>query len=158
MTQTNSPRRAARMLALPLALFMAVGLLVGCAPQPRFHGFAPTEAQLAEIQVGRDTRETVAARIGQPGTSGLMSGSGWYFVQSDWLHQGWRAPVEVDRQVVAISFDANDRVSNIERFGIERGQVVVLSRRVTDSGPTGGTLLRRLFGNLGRIAPGMFGT
>ena len=147
-------QRAAR---APVLAMLAAMLIAACSPQPRFHGFAPGDDELAEIEVGRDTRETVAERLGRPGTSGLMAGSGWYYVQSDWEQQGWRAPVEVDRQVVAISFDSSDRVSNIERFGLENGQVVALSRRVTDTGPSGGALLRRIFGNLGRFAPGMFG-
>lgn len=141
-----------RARALPI---VALVLIVGCAPQPRFHGFVPTDAALAEVEVGQDTRESVAQKLGRPGAAGMMEGAGWYYVQSDWVQRGWRAPVEIDRQVVAISFDSDDRVSNIERFGIEDGQVVALSRRVTDSGPTGGTLLRRIFGNLGRFAPGL---
>lgn len=144
-------RRSTGVVAL-----IAMIVIAACTPQPRFHGYAPDDTDLATIEIGRDTRETVAEKIGRPGTSGLMEGSGWYYVQSDWVQQGWRAPVEVDRQVVAISFDTGDRVSNIERFGLEDGQVVALSRRVTDTGPTAGTVLRRLFGNLGAIAPGLF--
>ncbi|MCA0204869.1 MAG: outer membrane protein assembly factor BamE [Proteobacteria bacterium] len=115
---------------------LALGLLVAaCSPIMRYHGYAPSDEDLAQIQVGRDTRETVAQAIGQPGMGGVMEGSGWYYVQSDWRERGWRAPEEVDRQVVAISFDQSDRVSNIERFGLADGQVVALSRRVTDAGP-----------------------
>ena len=138
------------------ALGLVALLVAACSPQPRFHGYAPEDETLAEIEIGVDTRDTVAERIGRPTTSGLMEGSGWYYVQSDWVQEAWRAPVEIDRQVVAITFDENDRVRNIERFGIEDGQVVALSRRVTDPGPTAWTVLRRLFGNLGRIAPGLF--
>ncbi len=127
--------------------------LVACSPVPRFHGYAPDEMQLAEIEVGRDTRESVAEKIGRPGTTGVMEGSAWYYVQSDWLHEGWRQPVEINREVVAISFDASDRVSNIERFGMEQGEVVTLSRRVTSTGPTGPTILRQLLSNIGQFNP-----
>lgn len=114
----------------------ALALLAACSPVMRFHGYAPTDDQLAEIVVGQDTRETVAQKIGQPGVGGVIEGSGWFYVQSDWRVRQWRAPEEIDRQVVAISFDARDRVSNIERFGLEDGQVVPISRRVTSAGPT----------------------
>lgn len=140
-----------------LAGLALVVLLAACTPQMRFHGHAPTEIQLAAIEVGTDTRDTVAEKIGRPGTGGLMEGSAWYYVQSDWAQYQWRAPVEVDRQLVAITFDPQGRVSNIERFGLADGEVVTLSRRVTDTGPTGTTLLRQLMTNLGRIAPGAFG-
>lgn len=117
-----------------LAMVVAA-LLAACSPVMRFHGYAPSDADLAAIVVGQDTRETVAEKIGQPGMGGLMEGSGWFYVQSDWRQREWRAPEEVDRQVVAISFDQRGRVSNIERFGTERGEVVTLSRRITDTGP-----------------------
>lgn len=136
---------------------LAVGLfsvtLVACSPVMRFHGYAPDDAQLAEIEVGRDTRETVAEKVGRPGLTGVMEGSAWYYVQSDWRDEGWRPPVEVNREVVAITFSPAGTVSNIERFGLEQGEVVALSRRVTDTGPQGVTLLRQLLGNLGQFNP-----
>lgn len=127
----QSPRRASRLLGVG-ALILT---LAACSPMMRFHGYAPSDEELAQIEVGQDTRETVAQRVGQPGMGGVMAGSDWFYVQSDWEHRQWRAPEEVDRQVVAISFDSRDRVSNIERFGLEDGEVVSLSRRVTESGP-----------------------
>jgi outer membrane protein assembly factor BamE (lipoprotein component of BamABCDE complex) len=127
--------------------------LAGCSPVMRFHGYAPDDGLLADIEIGRDTRETVAEKIGRPGLTGVMEGSAWYYVQSDWRHEGWRPPVEVKREVVTISFDGGGRVSNIERFGLEQGEVVALSRRVTSPGLTSGTILRQLFSNIGQFNP-----
>lgn len=118
-----------------LVLATVALVLAACSPLMRYHGYAPTDADLATIVVGQDTRETVAQKIGQPGMGGVMQGSDWFYVQSDWAQRGWRAPEEQNRQVVAISFDSRGRVANIERFGTERGQVVTLSRRITDTGP-----------------------
>ena len=87
---------------------------------------------------------------------GVMADSGWYYVRSRWEHIGARAPKEVDRQVVAISFDQSGKVSNIERFGLEKGQVVPLSRRVTETNVRGLSFIRRLLGAVGRIDPTQF--
>lgn len=125
--------------------------MTACSPIQRFHGYAPDDTQLAEIDVGRDTRDDVAEKIGRPGMTGVMEGSSWYYVQSDWLHRGWRAPVEQRRELVAISFNQNDLVSSIERFGLEDGEVVPLSRRVTSTGDTRATLLRQILRNFGRF-------
>lgn len=138
----------------------AVGImllaLAACSAQVRHHGYAPDDAALAEIEVGRATQEDVAAAVGRPGTTGLMRGSGWYYVASERRHFAYREPQEVDRQVVAISFNDNGVVSNIERFGLEDGEVVALSRRVTDTGITGTTLLAQLMRNIGRFTAGQF--
>lgn len=131
-----------------------VVLLAACQPQMRFHGYAPSDSDLAEIQLGRDTRETVVERVGRPGMGGVLEGSDWYYVQSDWRRSHWRAPVELDRQVVAISFDRNDRVSNIQRFGLQDGEVVQLSARVTEVGRQPGILSQvfRVLGQFGGVA------
>lgn len=152
MTKLTTVLRKALMIPAAALLFVAA-----CNPVMRYHGYAPDDAQLAGVVVGQDTRETVAEKLGRPGAGGVMRDSGWYYVQSDWRQDQWRAPIETDRQVVAISFDARDRVSNVERFGQERGEVVTLSRRVTSTGPGGITLLKQLLGNIGGIAPGSFG-
>ena len=126
-------------------------LLAACQPVYRNHGWAPGDADLAEIRVGADTRETVMEKIGAPGAAGILADSGWYYVESRWEHYAYRAPKEIDRQVVAITFTPAGRVQNVERFGLEHGQVVALSRRVTETGVTNVSFLRQLFGSFGRL-------
>jgi outer membrane protein assembly factor BamE (lipoprotein component of BamABCDE complex) len=133
---------------------LALAVLAACAPQMRFHGYAPSDADLAQIQVGRDTRESVTERLGRPGMGGVLEGSDMFWVQSDWRHEHWRAPVEVNRQVVAITFDRGGRVANIERFGLQDGQVVALSRRVTDMGSRP-SVLAQVFRVLGQFSTGL---
>lgn len=133
-----------------LALVL-IAVVAACTPIIRDHGFAPTEAELAALEIGVDTRETVTQKVGRPSAEGLLEDSGWFYVQSRWEQIGPRAPVEVDRQVVVISFNAGGTVSNVERFGLEDGQVVALSRRVTDTNIKGVTLIGQLLGNIGRL-------
>ena len=134
----------------------ALAALAGCSTQVRHHGYAPDELALSEIQVGRDNRETVAAAIGRPSAQGVLTDSGWFYVGSRWEQFAYRPPVEVEREVVAISFDARGTVANIERFGLEDGQVVPLSRRVTDSQVQGMGLAQQLMRNLGRFTAAQF--
>ncbi len=42
-------------------------------------------------------------------------------------------PEEISREVVAVSFDDKGVVRNIERFGLENGEVIVLEHRVTET-------------------------
>lgn len=129
--------------------------LAACSAVYTDHGYAPSDRELAALTVGVDTRETVQAAVGKPGTAGLLTGSGWYYVRSRFKHFAYNPPEEVDREVVAISFDSRGRVENIERFGLESGQVVALSRRVTETNIKGVSFLKQLFRNLGNITPGM---
>lgn len=145
----NMAQRCAIGPRLLMAALMAV--LMACTPNFSRHGYVPEAQDLARITVGKDTRDTVAALIGRPSTSVLLNDLGWFYVQSSWRQRGAAAPVEVDRQVVAISFDDKGIVTNIERFGLEKGQVVALSRRVTGDNVASAGFLRQLFGNVGGI-------
>jgi outer membrane protein assembly factor BamE (lipoprotein component of BamABCDE complex) len=137
------------------ALVLVVSLS-GCATTYRNHGYVPTEDDLAEIVVGIDTRDSVAEIVGTPTSSGVLSDGGYYYVRSRVRHLGLTEPRVVSRELVAISFTDTGVVENIERFGLEDGRTVPLSRRVTSSSVANQSFLRQLLGNLGRFNPGQF--
>ncbi len=151
--ETVTPRTAwkrARGIGLGLVLGVA---LAACSATYRNHGYAPTEQELAEISVG-ESRDSVAEKIGQPTAAGVVNETGWYYVESRFESYAYRAPQEIERQVVAITFDRGGRVRNIERFGLQDGEVIALNRRVTDSNIEGVSFIRQLLGNLGRVDAG----
>lgn len=143
-----------RRRAIALALAVPLVAATGCTRMYRNHGHVPTDDELASVVVGQTRREDLETLIGQPGSQGVLTGSSWYYVGYRVETYGLRPPQEVDRQVVAISFDDSGLVTNVERFGLERGRVVALSRRVTDSGVQSAGLVRQLMGNVGRFDAG----
>ncbi|WP_244520592.1 outer membrane protein assembly factor BamE [Aliiruegeria lutimaris] len=135
------------------ALCVGLGLLAisACEPLYDYHGYVPSDDQLAEIIVGKDTRESVTQLIGSPGSSGVLKDSGYYYMSMRKSSYLYRAPEVIEREVVAISFDDKGVVTNIERFGLQDGNVVALSRRVTASNIEGLSFLQQLFGNIGSL-------
>jgi len=127
--------------------------LSACTPQFANHGYIPPQEDLDQITVGIDTRASVEETVGTPSTAGVISNSGFYYVRTRKRTFGALAPRVIERQVLAISFDDTGVVTNIERFGLERGQVVPLSRRVTTSGVGSQSILRQLLGSIGRFNP-----
>jgi len=136
------------------ATVLAAGLTLGaCSPQYSNHGYIPPQEDLEKITVGQDTRDTVAETVGVPASAGLLTNSGYYYVRSRRQAMWFMAPRETEREVVAVSFDSNGVVQNVERFGLERGNVVTLDRRVTSSPISDKSFMRQLLGNLGRLNP-----
>nr|MCU0905135.1 outer membrane protein assembly factor BamE [Tabrizicola sp.] len=131
-------RLARSVLAACLQMRRQVMILVlaatvtACSAVYRNHGYVPTEQDLALVEVGKDTRETVGQKIGRPSTSGLLNDDGWFYVQSRYKLLGPRQPQEVDRQVLAVTFTEAGVVENISLYGLEDGKVVEISRRVTE--------------------------
>ncbi|MFV0408883.1 MAG: outer membrane protein assembly factor BamE [Paracoccus sp. (in: a-proteobacteria)] len=140
-----------RSLVLALTLFVTA-----CAPVYRHHGYIPPAIDLAQVQVGQTNQAELEGLIGRPSSQGLLEGSAWYYVGSRWRHYGALKPQEISREVVAISFAPDGTVTNVERFGLRDGHVVVLSRRVTDSGVVSISIIRQVLGNVGNFNPGSF--
>jgi outer membrane protein assembly factor BamE (lipoprotein component of BamABCDE complex) len=130
---------------------VALCAVMGCTPIYSMHGYIPDDVALSQIEVGLDTHDTVQAFLGRPTTDGLLGDKVWYYVASRWKTFGLFQPEEYDRQVLAISFDEAGRVANIERFGLERGEVVAISRRVTEEPIKGRGVLAQIFSNFGRV-------
>ncbi|QDC09563.1 outer membrane protein assembly factor BamE [Oceanicola sp. D3] len=143
--------RAGSGAARGLVLLALVLSLAACTARMRNHGYTPSDADLAALQVGVDTRESVIEAVGSPAGYGVLRESGYYYLSARTRTWGPREPEFVDRQLVAISFTEAGRVSNIERFTLRDGNVVALSRRVTVSNVKGVSFLRQLLGNLGRF-------
>lgn len=146
-------RQVSRKQCLALVLVASVA---ACAPVYRNHGYVPSEEELALVEVGKDTRETVGQKIGRPSTSGLLNDVGWFYVQSRYKHFGPREPKEVDRQVLAVTFNEAGTVSNIARYGLEDGRVVEISRRVTETNVKGVSFIQQILGSFGRVQAGDF--
>lgn len=132
---------------------LALVLAMACTPIYANHGYIPDEQDLAEVKPGLDTRDSVAAFLGRPSTEGLLGDKEWFYVQSRWKTVGGHAPQEIDRQVVAITFNDAGKVANVERFGLEKGEVVTISRRVTTETIKGKSFILQLFGNIGGLDP-----
>lgn len=134
----------------------ALTSIAACASTYRNSGFVPTEDELSELVVGVDDRSAVEETVGRPATQGVISEEAWYFVGSRWEYYAYRAPTEIDRQVVAISFNDSGTIRNIERFSLRDGEVIALNRRVTESNIKGVSFINQILGNFGNFSPGQF--
>ncbi len=144
-------RPAGRNLGLVLVLG---GALAACSPVYRYHGYIPSQSELAGLVVGQSSREDVIALVGAPTTTGVTGDDAFYYVRSRFRDYGYRASREVEREVLVVSFSAAGTVRNVERFGLQDGNVVALSRRVTDDNLRDTTFIRQLLGNVGQFDAG----
>ena len=145
-----------RKSAKALGLVSLLAIATGCTQMDRYHGFMPPEEELATLEVGATTKDEVVTRFGPPIADRGLQNNTIYYASSQFRYFGPFAPEEVDRQVLAIDFDSNNRVRNVARYTLEDGRVVALDRRVTDDGINDVTFLGQLLGSFGRIDAGQF--
>lgn len=140
-----------------LAFALVLTGVSGCAANYTNHGYVPPQEDLDQIVVGIDTRSSVEETLGSSAATSVREDDALYFVRSRVRTFAMLEPEVIDRKVVAVSFDGNGVVQNVESFGLERGQVVQLTRRVTDSSVANKSIFRQLIGNIGSVTPQAFG-
>ncbi len=134
----------------------AAVLLAGaaaCTPVQTHSGFVSDTPEATQVQVGVDTKDTVLARLGTPSTMAALDQTAWYYIASEQQRIAFLRPQTVGREVIVVRFDANDLVSGVERFGMERGRIVAYNDNIT---PTRGRelgILEQIFGNVGQGSP-----
>lgn len=149
MTLGSSARstgwQRARKGVFALVLLCVAG---ACAPQVTVHGYVPTQDDLSTIEPGVDTILSVEERLGRPASSGLLGENDWYYVQTTMSQLTYNPPRITDRTVLAIGFDEDGVVEDIQQYGLEDGRVINLSPRVTRTGGQRRNILLSLFGGL----------
>ncbi|WP_347835605.1 outer membrane protein assembly factor BamE [uncultured Planktomarina sp.] len=139
-------RNKSKMTVVGVCLITAIA----CTPVFRNHGYTPSDSQLANLVVGVDTRTTAEETLGPPTISDAKTGR-LYYISSRWRHYGLNPPKPISRNIVAVALDSSEVVTNVSRYGLEDGEIVALTRRVTDGGTEEITFLQQLLGNIGRI-------
>lgn len=145
--------KALSMRVLRILAVCGLAGLAACGATYQNHGYAPPESDLENLIVGVDTRATVDDLVGPPSVSGLVGDGDYYYVRTRKRTTLMLRPQVIEREVLAISFNPDDTIANIERFGLEDGQVVPISSRVTDSSVVKNGFLRQLLSNIGALNP-----
>jgi outer membrane protein assembly factor BamE (lipoprotein component of BamABCDE complex) len=146
---SSSAHRPSRRLFLLAAVSIAAA---ACQPTIDYRGYQARTGDLEKVQVGMPKSE-VEALLGSPSTTAsiALQGDSYYYISSRIEQTAFLNPVETERQVFAVRFDANDQVVSFANYGMEDGQVVDFSSRKT---PTRGkelTIVQQLLGNVGRF-------
>jgi len=127
--------------------------LAACGGQYRNHGYMPLAEDVDALIVGVDTRDSIIEVMGVPTTGGVLTEEAMYYVRSRVHHKGYVKPNEIQRDVLVLSFDKNQILRNVERFGIEKGKLIRLEHRVTEAPGGDRSILQQIIGSIGGFNP-----
>jgi outer membrane protein assembly factor BamE (lipoprotein component of BamABCDE complex) len=136
-----------------ICFFCAIILLTGCSATFKNHGHTPSKTEVEQLLIGKDSKQSVKKMFGPPSTIGLVDDDKWFYLSTKVRYFSYRPPEIVARKLVAISFLKNGTLENVEIFQLDDQDVVVLSRRVTDSGIKGIGLIRQILNSAGNYDP-----
>jgi outer membrane protein assembly factor BamE (lipoprotein component of BamABCDE complex) len=140
------PSRIAKATAVCVVLTLGA-----CAPDIAARGNDPTKDRVDQIEVGKQTRAEVAALLGTPSATATFDDLTWYYISARTQQYAVFEREELDRHVLAISFDSNGRVSDVRELGLGDGRDVDVVQRETPTLGNELSIMEQLLGNLGRF-------
>ncbi len=140
--------RSRAALAMPAVLALCLAGAGACAPTIATNGFQAVDVKPKDIKVG-DTRSSVLLRLGSPSTQGAFSPNVWYYISQQTERYAYYKPRVQKREVVSITFDKDEKVSEVKDLTLKDGYQIAYDRNAT---PTRGRQLNwieQLLGNIG---------
>ncbi len=153
------------------ASLLALLLLGGCAYLPPLperprdvfttpainRGHAVTADQLRQVTPGVSTRADVQAALGSPSHTGTFTEDEWYYISAVSQVRPARSLAVRNQRVVVVAFDGAGMVREVRQVDETTMPRVAFVARETPSPGTERTILQTLFGNVGRVGPGLGG-
>ena len=143
---------ASRVLLTGTVLLVAG--LSACAPIRDVRGYIPDDEKVSAVKIGADTRDTVQAKLGTPSSTATFGDPTWYYISTEQERYAFFHPDITKREILAVEFSEDGKVTDVRKYGIEDGQVIAMVDRETPSRGKEMTLLQQLFGNMGGLPAG----
>ncbi len=102
-----------------LVAVLAAAMLMAsaCSADINIRGNSVNEATLAKIRPGMENRAAVHKLLGSPTNISTFSNETWYYISQKDRTVAFSKPKSLSREIVAISFDKQNRVAGIKLSG-----------------------------------------
>ena len=145
-------RRARAHVITPIAVIAALGM-AGCTTSISTHGHRLDAAALAQIEPGQSSQGDVIQLLGSPSSLATFDDHTWYYIsQRTERHSFYHSSI-VAQDVVAIVFDDQGTVNQVNRHDLNGAMDVDLVGRETPTSGNEMSVLEQFLGNIGRFNP-----
>ena len=152
-TKCSSSTRRTWTLLLATICVAASLAATGCAPDKAIRGNLPRPEKLDQVKVGLSTRNDVRELLGPPSNVGTFNDKVWYYISQTTEDVPMGLPEVLDRKIITIQFNDTGLVEDIKTLDKTAGRNVSPVERTTPAAGHEPSLLRDLFGNIGKVSP-----
>ncbi len=134
--------------------FLSISLMVSACSSDLFlvhNGNMPANEKISEIRMGQ-SKQDVMNILGAPSLTTGLSDDHWIYMASTVKKVAFFRPEELDRKVLAISFD-NGQISKIEKLSLADGNNFKIDTHTTQTTEQEQGFFRKYFGGVGSYMP-----
>ena len=135
-------------------LFISMLFLTSACSSDLFlvhNGNMPAQEKIDEIRLGQ-SKQDVMNILGAPSLTTGLSDDHWIYMASTTKKVAFFHPEELERKVLAISFD-NNKISKIERLNLADGNKLPIDTDTTQTTEQEQGFFRKYFGGVGTYMP-----
>ncbi len=138
-------------LATVLAVALAVAPLGSCSPTVSARGNLPTPEQLTQIKPGVTDKASVTALLGSPSSIASFDDTTWYYISQKSQELAFFKPEVRDPEVVAVVFDKDGIVKDVQKRSSKQPRVIEPVARTTPAPGKELSFIEQLIGNFGKF-------
>ena len=135
-------------------LFISMLFLTSACSSDLFlvhNGNMPAQEKIDEIRLGQ-SKQDVMNILGAPSLTTGLSDDHWIYMASTTKKVAFFRPEELERKVLAISFD-NNKISKIEKLNLADGNKLPIDTDTTRTTEQEQGFFRKYFGGVGTYMP-----
>lgn len=126
-------------------------LLPACTPIVATHGNLLSESKIKQVTPNVSTRADVVSYWGPPTTISAFDNNTWYYIGETNSHSGVFAPKVKKRQMIKVTFDADDKVTGVAILDNKLAKNVDFVDRKTPTAGKEFTAAQQFIGDLGKF-------
>lgn len=115
-------------------------------------GNMPSEERIAKVENG-DSKDEVLSLLGAPSNVPSFDDNTWLYMSSDIKRVAFFKPEEIERNILVINFNKDDKVTKITKLTKADGKNIVPSRAKTEVKGQEQGFFRKYFGGVGQYNP-----
>jgi outer membrane protein assembly factor BamE (lipoprotein component of BamABCDE complex) len=132
------------MKIITATLLASAAVLIACAPVVDQRGYLGDPQIEAAIKRGADTKTSVQDRLGNASVAATFGGDAWYYISSTEKQVAFFTPTVLNREIFAVYFDKDGKVTAMRHFGLKDGHVISFETRETPARGRELTFLQQL--------------
>jgi outer membrane protein assembly factor BamE (lipoprotein component of BamABCDE complex) len=125
--------------------------LAACTNPVDQHGNLPEADKLSQIKPGTTDKAGVTQLIGSPSSTAAFDPNVWYYISQKKRLVALRGPELLDQEVVAVDFDDNGVVRDVEHRTMADREQILPNPNATPAPGREFTFLEQLIGNFGKF-------
>lgn len=125
-------------------------VMAGCSPEINHRGYIAKPGSFSQLSEGMSKSE-VEGILGSPSTTASINfqGDSYYYISSVTQGRAFLAPVETNREVIAVRFNKADQVEGVAQYGLADGKIININSRKTLIAGSEFSILREIFAGKG---------